>query len=371
MRMLLSYAFIAVSTFFSTTASYAQSRAEALKAFDDQLPGRLVNDPTTLDWVVNGRNQTRKTIRNEAIPGGGVAVQIDVKQGGQPHEVSINIPLSAAISKGEKIVMAFYARALESQALTKEGIVKVRFQQGSAPWGGFGDKSFNVGPEWKLYEAPGVATVDLAKGNGNAVLQLAGAKQKLEIGQIIVSAGVTSLLPTSPAASSAMSALPPQLASKGKPLLLGGPSDWRSYGFAGPAQPVKDKVPGGTGTRYVVATAGKNPWDAGLSVPIKSALSEGQPMLVAFIARTISSKAEDGKGRISIKVQQSQAPYAGFGDNIVAIGPNWGLYQIRMHSKMTLAEGRAQIAMHFAQQEQTIEVGPVYLLQPDEGVPAQ
>ncbi len=155
----------------------------------------------------------------------------------------------------------------------------------------------------------------------------------------------------------------PRLVGKGDVITDYSTQDWPRYGLRETLRMVAAReVPGGQAVQFTIAAAGTNPYDAGLSIPVRRSVTEGTPFTVAVLARTISADTPDGKGRIGLRIQQVRPPYPGFGDTTIAIGPNWGLYQLRTTARMTLVAGEGVVGLHLAGAKQVIEIGQVYLL---------
>ncbi len=353
------------------TAGSAQSqKAEpsALEAFAKSLPGTLISDPTRLDWQVYGPGVLVKSVRDPAIPGGHAANQITLpKRGPNPYETSANVPLTQAVAAGDKVVMSFYARTISADTSDGQGVVTVRLQQNAAPFAGFGDTRLIIAKDWKLYEVPTQATTALAKGIGVGVFQLSGAKQVLQIGQTIVLKGASSILvkPAGGKGAAALPLIPPQLAGRGTMLNDPATRAWSTHGFATPPEPISAGIPGGAATRFVVGAKAANAWEASAGVPIRDAIDQGDPLTIAFIARTIAADTSDTKAVVRIRVQQNIAPYDGFADNAIAVGSNWGLFQLRTTAKRALPAGGGEVTLQLAGAKQTVEVGPVYVIKGD------
>ena len=146
-------AFLTLAVFLSVpvTALADQPTAE-LQALDDALPGKLINDPTRLDWPIFGVGQTNKPIKGEEIPGGKAATQITIaKAGATLFEVGANAPIKTGIKSGTDVVVAFYARTVSADTTDGMGRIGLRFQQNVAPYSGFGDTTLIIEKEWKLY----------------------------------------------------------------------------------------------------------------------------------------------------------------------------------------------------------------------------
>ena len=336
-----------------------------LQALDDALPGNLINDPSRLDWPVFGAEAASKAIKGSAAPGGGALQITSPKRGATLYEIGANAPITAAIAAGQRITVAFYARTVKADTPDGQGIVGVRFQQNVAPYAGFGDSRVSIGTEWKLYEVTAIADRPIAAGQGVVGFQLSGAKQTIEIGQTIVVEGAASIVPKSGAAPAAGGTplMLPQLAGKGTPVSDLTGANWEFYGDATARKPVPAKgLPGDSATQFIIPAVGKNVFDSGVNVPLADGIEEGDIMLVAVLARTISADTPDGLGRIAVRVQQNSAPYPGFGEHVLSIGPTWKLLQIKTQARLSIAKGQAAVALHLAGAKQVIEVSRVYVL---------
>jgi hypothetical protein len=339
-----------------------------LQALDDQLPGVLVNDPSRLDISLYGAQQSRP-VRGDDIPGGGGALRVTVQSvGATPYVTGGNLPIRTAIRRGERYTVAFYARTESASLPDNQARVGIRIQENAAPYGGFGDQVVTIGSAWRLYEVSAVADRDIPAGRAVVGFQLGHAVQTVDIGQVIVVEGAQSIQTAAPdaMASASPDALtiieetPPQIAGRGP--AINNPADrrWMTYGGV-TATPTTTNVYGRVATRFDVPAAGAQPYAAGAALNIGRALPEGRPLLLAFLARTVSAAAADGQGRIAIRLQVPTPPYDGFGDNQLTLTSNWRLYQLRM----TVPDNypaETQIAFHLAAQQQSVEIGPVFLL---------
>lgn len=336
-----------------------------LQALDDALPGTLINDPSRMDWSFYGAEQKTRNVQDASIPGGGAAVRVEVpRAGANIYDSGANVPIRRGIAVGRDVTVAFYARTVKSEAPGGKGKIGVRFQQNAAPYAGFGDTVLDIGSEWALYEV--TARSDKALPTGQAVvgLQLAGAKQVIEIGQVIVVEGATSIRTTRRVETAAAPdpELPPQLKDKGR--MLNDPTN-RDWGFYGAGQTTKATVTnvyGRVGTLFSVATAGAAPYASGASVTLNEEIKEGDVLLVAVLARTLSAATPDGQGRLSVRIQKNAAPYDGFLDKPVQVGPNWRLYQFRTQAPMDIAKRAGQLSIQTGAAQQEIEVGPIYVI---------
>ncbi len=356
-----------------SAAAVAQQATPELQALDEALPGNLINDPSRLDWDVFGPGQSHKPVKSTDIPGGGAALQVTIPKAGKSlYEIGTNAPINAAIKPGQQLVVAFYARAVKAATPDGKGIIGVRFQQNSAPYPGFGDTTLAIGPKWELYEVRATADKAIAKGLAVVAFQLSGAKQTIEFGQTIIVEGAASIKSRIVTVSTPAPIMLPQLAGKGK--LLNDPASqaWGFYGPGGTPKPVPAKgMPGGSALQFTVSAVGAKPYDSGASVPISDAITQGDVLTVAFMARTLSAATPDGLGKITARVQRDKGPnYPGFGENTLSIGPNWKLYQLRTQAKIDIAKGEGAIALQLAGAKQSLEIGPVYVLNAGPPAPA-
>jgi hypothetical protein len=363
---------LAAATLALSGAGSAQDLSPELQALDAQLPGRLINDPSRLDWATQGLGFKSKGVTDPAIPGGGAAVQFEIRKADpKPYSIQAFVPLSSNIAKGQTVTIGFYARALSADTDDGKGVIGVRFQQNSDPWPGFGDATIKVGPEWGWHEVSGVSNLDIQKEVAVVALQLAGAKQTIQIGQAIVVEGAPAILGAAKSQNQADEAiaalkqsieLPPPLKDAGHLIDRPAARDWGNSGPAGSVAQLDDKTIWlGKATRFTVTQKGENRWDVGTSIPLREGIAEGDKLLIAVAAKTVSAGTVDGKALVGVRLQSSDPPHEGFADHLVAVGPNWQLIRLNTTATRAIAEGKAQVALHFAEAPQVVDVGPVYV----------
>ncbi|SNT02187.1 hypothetical protein [Sphingopyxis indica] len=344
-------------------AAAAEQNAD-LAALDAQLPGELINDPSSLDWASYGAGLKREGVEAEVAGGAAIRFSVGAKSA-HPYEIAASFPLTAAVAKGEQVTVGFWARTISADTPDGKGVVTVRVQQNASPYDGFADRTVAVGPDWSWYEASGVATVKLGKGAGQVVLQLGGAKQLVEIGQAIVVKGAPRIVgeTAAPAAGKAAAVEVPDLL-KDAGRLINDPAD-RRWGYNGPdggMAPRDDKTIWlGKATRFTTRAVGANRWDVGTAIPIGEALKAGEKLLVAIAARTESAATDDGKALVGIRIQTNAPPYDGFGDAAFKVGPSWQLIRVPLTVAQDMAADQATVALQFAGAVQAVDIGPVYL----------
>lgn len=322
---------------------------------------KIINDPTRLDWDYYGRGYKLKPIRDPAIPGGGAAVEINVRKGANPYEAGTNIPIGP-ITKGRDYVLRIWARTVSASTKDKQGRILVRFFRNADPYPGFGDTTLLIGPEWKAYEVSARASMDI-KETAGVGLQLADATQIIQVGQAVVAEGATTLAHIGqPPSTGTGDPIPPQIASKGE--LINDPlnRNWVFYGAPQTNAATTTDVYTRRGVLLSVASAGSNSWDAGTNVPIAKPIKSGDRLIVAMLARAKSAATEDGLGLVQLRIQSNQAPYNGFGAGQIKLTSNWRLYQWQTTSEMDLPANGAEVAIHTGLAKQEVEIGPVYVI---------
>lgn len=349
------------------TPSYAQRFSAELKALDARLPGDLINDPTRIDWEIYGNEVSSEPVVDPSIPGGGAALQIEVRNPGEYIYVAgANLPLIKKVDQGDTVTVGFYARTISSAAADGKGVMRVRFQQNAAPYPGFGEETLSLSKQWDWYEVTAKAEQALRKKDGIVALQFGRAKQTIQIGQAIIVKGASAIA-SQPAPKKQVTSetvtLPQSLQGAGQLINDPAKSDWYFGGTAGSwdAQP-DTQIFGATVTRIAVTKADAKPHDLFVSIPTNAEISEGDEIIVAVAAKTESSAHADAKSRIKLRLEEAQEPYEGFGDNTISVGPKWQLLRIQTKATKALAAGKGQLALHLANGTQTLDLGPVYVI---------
>jgi len=352
----------------------AQELSAELQALDEQLPGKLINDPTRLDWATQGEDFKSKGFAEDGIPGGGAAREFDIRKAGpQPYTIQAYVPLLSNVARGQTLTVGFWARATKAQTDDGKGVLGVRFQQNADPWPGFADTTIKLGPEWEWHEVSGVATTAIPSKDAVVTFQLAGGRQTVQIGQTIVVEGAPRIAGRAPAAPSAtdqalasLSAqfeLPPPLREERGKLIVR--PDLRGWGHSGPQGAIEEldnqAIWLAKATRFTVGAKGANRWDVSTGIPLEEGIEVGDKLLIAIAARTQSASTEDGKAVVGVRVQSSDPPHEGFADNLFKVGGSWQLIRVRTTATQAIPAGKATIALHFAEAPQVVDIGPVYV----------
>lgn len=119
----------------------------------------------------------------------------------------------------------------------------------------------------------------------------------------------------------------------------------------------------GKALRVPVAGRGANPWSVSVAVPIVRPVQAGDNLILAFWARL--ERGPDGATSVTLpsnSVQMAAAPYTAVFTGPVTIGPQWQMFEIRGRADRAYAAGDLNVSMHLATGRQTIDIGPVFVL---------
>lgn len=295
---------------------------------------------------------------------GGKALRVSVAaKGANPWDAAVLTPVNQAVKAGDELVLAFWARLVSGD----NGATSVIL-----PWNGLGMKDspwtqvfggpVTVGPEWKLHVVRGRADKDFAAGTLNASAQVATGKQTIDFGPLYVArVGSGSVAATSPSASKPVSlaAIDP---AKIAGLIINDPGN-PSVNKAKARLINDEEVTGGKALRIQVPGKGKDTWESSLTSSIKKPIKSGDKLLLVFWARLESG--ENGATTATLPsngVNLLSPPWTGVLGNSADIGPAWKQFEISGTAGRDFAPGEAGINIHLATAKQTVDFGPVILL---------
>jgi len=346
----------------------AQNRA-ALEALDAQLPGDLVNDPSRIDWQSYGADLEASSIVDESIPGGGAARRFEVKRAAEfIYTAGTNVPLTKSVDRGETVTVGFYARTIESDEPDGNGVVRVRFQRNVEPYPGFGEQTLTIGKDWQWYEVTATAEQKLRSDDGIIALQFGRSRQIIEIGQAIVVSGAAKIAETGPVTVAAASFEIPDLEMpeglEGTGTLINDPGQnfWKFGGSTGRHESREEReIWMMRATRFTVDDPASNLTDLAATVPINRTINEGDDLVIAIAARTISASTEDGRAVAASRIQGTSPPFESFASNRFRIGPQWQLIKIETKAPRGYGAGGAELELYFGGTVQEVDLGPVYV----------
>jgi pimeloyl-ACP methyl ester carboxylesterase len=151
------------------------------------LTARLVNQPGVDNWAIWGDGQKHRIVRDETVAGK-TAVRIDVAGPRQNvWDITAHADITQDIAAGDTVTAAFWARAdKESDTARAQAHVTAVIHSNDAPYPTIGLAQIDIGSDWKLYFVSGKAVEAFAARHSGVSLQLAGARQVVEIGPLFV-----------------------------------------------------------------------------------------------------------------------------------------------------------------------------------------
>lgn len=122
-------------------------------------------------------------------------------------------------------------------------------------------------------------------------------------------------------------------------------------------------VQGGRALRVPVPGRSDQPWSVSVAVPITQAVHAGDQLILAFWARL--EQGENGATSASLPynaVQLAAAPYTALFTGPATVGPAWEMHEVRGRADRDFAAGDLNVSLHLATGRQTVDIGPVFVL---------
>jgi hypothetical protein len=159
------------------------------------LPASAQDAAAILKYAINtqgvgytpyGPTQTMKNVRDGKVQGG-VAQRIEISaKGPNPYTSGATTPIDKPIAKGDRLMIAFWARAPKVAADKTTPIPFAGLQLSGEPYTQFVFGSADVGRDWKLFQIRGVADKDYAAGQANVSLHLSAEIAVFDLGPVFV-----------------------------------------------------------------------------------------------------------------------------------------------------------------------------------------
>ena len=153
--------------------------AQAASAAD-----RIANDPRVPALIAYGLNLPPQ-IRDDTTVQFGKALRISLSGHPDFGRIGVITPTLKPVKKGDRIVIAFWARAVRTPDGQPGRIGRVQLEATPVVRAIF-EKPFELTPEWKMYQLSGVADMDYAPKALNAALHLDVQKQVLDLGPVFI-----------------------------------------------------------------------------------------------------------------------------------------------------------------------------------------
>lgn len=140
------------------------------------------------------------------------------------------------------------------------------------------------------------------------------------------------------------------------------PAAFRVDGAKGTVR--KDEtVQWGKALRVQIPGKSEQAWTVGVASPITKPVKAGDKLILAFWARL--EKGENGATSAALPynaVQLASAPYTPLFTGGVTIGPEWKLHEVKGQADKDYAADSLNVAIHLATGKQTVDLGPVIVL---------
>jgi hypothetical protein len=149
----------------------------------NDLAKQIINDPTNPQ--VAG---AKAALRDDPKVQGGKALRIEIRgKGANPWDASVGGPIAKPVKAGDKLILAFWARLEKGENGAATSTLPYNaIQLAAAPYSTIVGGSNEIGPDWKLQQVAGKADRDYPAGALKVTIQLATAKQTIDVGPIIV-----------------------------------------------------------------------------------------------------------------------------------------------------------------------------------------
>ena len=150
---------------------------------EENIWAHTINNDTNGVWKVQPETPKAKVFKvdDERIQH---AFRMKATKGTNPWDIQATSPIQGAINEGDVIMLMYYARAAEPA----EGgsSLHALIQLSAAPYTSVFDMTAAISGEWNTYCAHRVATASLPAAKSNVSIQLATAKQVIELGPVFV-----------------------------------------------------------------------------------------------------------------------------------------------------------------------------------------
>jgi hypothetical protein len=149
----------------------------------NDLARQIINDPSNPQ--VAG---AKAALRDDPKVQGGKALRIEIRgKGANPWDASVGGPIAKPVKAGDKLILAFWARLEKGEnGAATTTLPYDAIQLAAAPYSTVVSGSNEIGPEWKLQQVTGKADRNYPAGALKVTIQLATAKQTVDVGPIIV-----------------------------------------------------------------------------------------------------------------------------------------------------------------------------------------
>ncbi len=129
---------------------------------------------------------------------------------------------------------------------------------------------------------------------------------------------------------------------------------------------ITDNTVTGKKARRVVATTTPRPWEGSVQTNNTKAIKSGEEIYGVAWLKSVKTE-NDVPSKVSLRMQLSKEPYTSVGAKDVTLTKEWKLYPVIGVTNRDFAVNDLSFVLQVASQNQTIDVGPVFIL--NMGVP--
>ena len=152
---------------------------------DDAAARQIVNDPNPSSFQVYGVSPTPKSKRDDTVQGGR-SLSIPVTGSGTPYAIGVGSPIVQDIKAGDHLTLMFYAKLAKAEPGVTTAKITGQIQLSAAPYTSLFGKTFDMTPEWQLFQISGVADKDYPKGTIGASFHVNTGKHTVALGLVAV-----------------------------------------------------------------------------------------------------------------------------------------------------------------------------------------
>ncbi len=152
----------------------------------DDFAAKVINAPLPASLIAYGTATPPPVVRASGVDGGKVVRIAIPGADAEPWKIGLQSPTTQPVKKGDRLVVAFYARASGMPAGTKARIANATIQLSKAPYTTVFGQPVEVGEQFEFLQVAGQVDRDYAPGELNASLQLATGKQVFDFGPMFI-----------------------------------------------------------------------------------------------------------------------------------------------------------------------------------------
>ncbi len=152
---------------------------------DGDITQYIINNPPVESWHVNGVQSQPRPHRAEGVLAER-AISVQARRAEQPWATSAQMDIRGPINRGDTVLLAIWARLQTPASGQTTSRLPIRLQQAAAPYAAIAQDTGEIGPEWKMIYASGVAQQDYPAGSTNLAVHLATADHTVELGPALV-----------------------------------------------------------------------------------------------------------------------------------------------------------------------------------------